>query len=149
MKKIENKKVLLAVAIISAFFGSIMTLIIVSAFESPAAPVVNYTSFEFEAFDEEAFMANKDVYLSQLSMNAERNCLQMMLDNELMFDEAIIAYYEDILTKIPNGENENDVMHIKNMIYSHRYSLEKNLEKQKETREAIKKMDELIEKYLK
>ena len=72
-----------------------------------------------------------------------------MLDNDILYEKAIIDYFEDILRQIPKGQYKSDVSQIESMLEHHRAMLEQTLQEQEVTRSAIDQMDDLIEKYLK
>lgn len=140
--------------IIAFVTGVFATLLIVFAVNSSSDNTENlnlvssYEQFGFQEFNAEE-LESQPGYLAMLSMNAERKCLVVMLDNDILYEKAIIDYFEDILRQIPKGQYKSDVSQIESMIEHHRAMLEQTLQEQEVTRSAIDQMDDLIEKYLK
>lgn len=140
--------------IIAFVTGVFATLLIVFAVNSSSVSnenlnlVSSYEQFGFQEFNSEE-LESQPGYLAMLSMNAERKCLLVMLDNDILYEKAIIDYFEDILRQIPRGQYESDVLQIESMLGHHKAMLEQTLKEQEATRSAIDQMDDLIEKYLK
>ena len=137
--------------IIAFVTGVFATLLIVFAVNSSSDNTENlnlvssYEQFGFQEFNAEDMM----VQSSMPPLIPERKCLVVMLDNDILYEKAIIDYFEDILRQIPKGQYKSDVSQIESMLEHHRAMLEQTLQEQEVTRSAIDQMDDLIEKYLK
>lgn len=133
--------------------GVVVTLIVTSVFFSAtkvngSTLVSSYEGFGFHEFKEEE-LQSQEAYISRLYMEAEKRCLEVKLDNDILYDQAIIDYLTDILSKIPKGSFQYDVSQIESVISAHQETLANTIENQKSTRNLMNRMNEFTEKYLK